>query len=78
MTSLPKIHQLIKDMIARQRADLLDCARRIEPYVTEDDLLQPNDFPELENHPGFRYDEGVLHGLQTVEMALIAMDRDHS
>ncbi len=29
------------------------CAEQIVPNITEDDLLQPNDFPLLENHPHF-------------------------
>ena len=33
-------------------------------------LMQPNDFPDLENNPLFRYEEGVLEGLLTARMAL--------
>ena len=47
-------------------------ARRIVPHVTEDDLLQPNDFPALEMNPHFRHEEGVLDGLQVAKMALLA------
>lgn len=48
------------------------CAQRIVPNITEEDLLQPNDFPSLELNPYFRYEEGVLHGLQTAQMAYLA------
>jgi hypothetical protein len=34
--------------------------------------MQPFDFPELENHPEFRYEEGVLAGLLTAYAALQA------
>jgi len=40
--------------------------------VTEEDLLQPNDFPELELHPHFRYEEGILDGLMVARTALLA------
>lgn len=55
------------ELIAHQRKVLLQMARRIVPHITEEDLLQPNDFPELENHPLFRYEEGVLHGILAAE-----------
>ena len=57
-------------MITQQKAKLLKIATEIVPYVTSDDILQPNDFPELESHPFFRYEEGVLEGLQSALAAL--------
>jgi hypothetical protein len=38
--------------------------------------MQPNDFPELENHPFFRYEEGVLEGLQSALAGAKAAIRD--
>jgi hypothetical protein len=38
--------------------------------------LQPNDFPELEHHPHFRYEEGILDGMQVVRSALYALTQD--
>lgn len=67
-----KIPSLMQELIEQQRAKLLSCARRIVPHVTSDDILQPNDFPELESHPHFRYEEGILDGLQVAEAALLA------
>ncbi len=61
---------LLLELISGQEAKLLKLAKRIVPHVTKDDLLQPNDFPELENHPEFRYEEGVLHGVQLTLIAL--------
>jgi len=62
--------QLLDEMIAQQKQKLLAIAQRIVPHVTADDLLQPNDFPELEHHPHFRYEEGILSGLQAAKAAL--------
>ena len=64
--------RLVQQMIDDQQDKLLKCARRIVPYATSDDILQPNDFPELENHPYFRYEEGLLAGLLSAQMALRA------
>ncbi|NNM44043.1 MAG: hypothetical protein HKM07_06835 [Chlamydiae bacterium] len=51
-------------------------AHLILPNLTADDLLQPNDFPALDNHPYFRYEEGVLEGLRTARMAYLALQKD--
>jgi hypothetical protein len=64
------------ELVEQQRAKLLKFARQILPYVTPDDLLQPNDFQELEQHPLFRYEEGVLEGLLTARMAFLAWKKD--
>ncbi len=78
MKEISDAETMLEEMISRQAKELLNCARRILPFVTTDDLLQPNDYPELENHAHFRYEEGVLAGMQTVRMGLIALERDNS
>lgn len=67
---------LMEELVVGQQKKLLSCARTIVPYITTDDILQPNDFPELEQHPYFRYEEGVLEGLLTAQMALKALAGD--
>lgn len=66
------IAALLDELIENQRSHLLKVARQIVPHVTDDDLLQPNDYPELELHPYFRYEEGLLHGYQAAKAALLA------
>jgi len=60
---------MFDELITLQRKKVLNCALRIVPHLTEDDILQPNDFPQLEMNPHFRYEEGVLEGLMTAQMA---------
>lgn len=67
---------LFQELEEGYREKLLLLGRRIVPTLTPDDVLQPNDYPELENHPHFRYEEGVLAGIQTAHMALLALKRD--
>ncbi len=67
-----EIECLAEEIRESQQLKLLQCGRRLIPYLTDEDLLQPNDFPELENHPVFRYEEGVLSGIQTLQVALRA------
>ena len=63
---------LFDELIAMQQKKILNCAQRIIPHITEDDILQPNDFPQLELNPHFRYEEGVLEGLMTARMAYLS------
>ncbi len=67
---------LFDSLVEAQKAKVLACAQRIIPTITPEDLLQPNDFPELELHPHFRYEEGILEGLATARMAYLARLRD--
>lgn len=62
--------QELEEMEEQQKKKLLQIAQRLNSHVIGDDLYQPNDFPELETHPEFRYEEGVLHGIQMVKMMI--------
>lgn len=73
--SWDSIEKIIEEIIEAQKKQLLRDGRRLVPTLTPEDLLQPNDYPELENHPAFRYEEGVLAGVQTVQMALRALKK---
>jgi hypothetical protein len=66
---LTPVDVFLNDMIHHQQARLLAHARRIIPHATSDDILQPNDFPELETNGDFRYEEGFLAALLAVQMA---------
>lgn len=64
-------------LIDQQNEKMSAMGRKIIPYLTSDDLLQPCDFVELETNPYFRYEEGILEGLRTARMAYIAWKREH-
>ena len=68
--------ELFDEMVEAQRKKVFKLAEKIIPNITDEDVLQPNDFPELENHPIFRYEEGVLEGLMTARMAFLAKRKD--
>ncbi len=72
------IEQLVEEMVTNQRETLFACGKRIVPTLTMEDLWQPNDFPQLENNPLFRYEEGILHGYQSLQMALRAQKAQQS
>lgn len=64
------MEKIIEEMIDHQKSKLLKLANEILPGITEEDLLQPFDYPTLENNPHFRYEEGLLHGLLSARAAL--------
>lgn len=69
------MQEMFEELVAYQKAKIFACAKKIVPHITEDDLLQPNDFPGLELNPYFRYEEGILEGLLTARMAYLAQQK---
>ncbi len=76
MLGVEEREKLFEELIQMQRKKMLKLAQIIVPGVVEDDLLQPFDFPDLENHAPFRYEEGVLEGFLTAQMAINAAEYD--
>ncbi len=67
---------LFEEMVMQQEERVFKLAQRIIPNITKEDMLQPNDFPVLENHPLFRYEEGVLEGFRSAQVAYLAKMRE--
>lgn len=63
---------VIEGMVQLERKKLLAFAKTIVPQLTAEDILQPQDYPELENSPEFRYREGICVGLESALHALYA------
>lgn len=76
MTTLHELERTLAEMISLQQEKIMGVAQQVAPGCTEDDLLQPNDFPQLETHPVFRYEEGILSGLLSVRMAMRALEQE--
>lgn len=72
------IENLFDELITMQEKRVLSCGRNVIPNLTQDDILQPNDYIELENHPTFRYEEGVLIGIRSAFAALNALQKDRN
>ena len=63
------IDALLDEMIAAQRERVIELARRIEPALGPDDLLQPHDHPGLARNPDFNFEDGILAGYLAVRAA---------
>ena len=66
------MRDILEEMCKMQRVKLLRVANELLPHVTSEDIMQPNDFQELETNVFFRYEEGVLEGLQSALAAISA------
>ena len=71
-----EFEKLFDELVEQQRGKLFHIANEIHPHLTEEDLLQPNDFSALEQHPYFRYEEGLLAGLLAARAAFFALKKD--
>lgn len=69
------VDAVLVELVEFHKAELLKSGRRIVPHLTPDDVMQPNDFSELEYNPYFRYDEGVLAGVQAARTALSVLKK---
>lgn len=67
-----ELERLLDEMIAQQRARVLAHARRLNPQLTDDDVQQPHDFPELAGSPEWNYEDGLLAGYLAVQAAIRA------
>ncbi|MBN2695436.1 hypothetical protein JXR93_12310 [bacterium] len=61
---------LIEEMITQQESKVLRIAREIQPNLTSDDILNPQDFPSIKFDPIFNYEDGILTGMKAVLIAL--------
>jgi hypothetical protein len=67
-----ELEALFAELIAHQRKKVFAEARRLNPRLTEDDIQQPHDFPELAADAAWNYEDGILAGYQAAQMAVRA------
>jgi hypothetical protein len=74
-TSWPEVEFLVRELEDLQRKKVVALARRIRPGLTEEDLRNPHDFPELAD-ADWQHEDGVLAGIQAVLAAVRARRRE--
>jgi hypothetical protein len=67
-----EIDALFEELIEAQRSKLIALARRIDPTLTADDLLQPHDHARLASHSPYQFEDGLLAGLLSARAAFAA------
>lgn len=69
------IDMLLEEMIEQQRAKVLTVASGLDAQLTLDDILSPQDFEVLVRDPRFNYEDGLLAGLLSAQIAVRAWFR---
>jgi len=67
---IERIEELLEEMVEQQKAKVQKVADILNPRVTREDILNPQDFPELKFDPQFNYEDGLLSGLIAVQTAI--------
>ncbi len=67
---IERIEQLVEEMVNQQKVKVQNVANMINPRVTREDILNPQDFPELKFDPQFNYEDGLLSGIIAVQTAI--------
>jgi hypothetical protein len=62
--------EIIDELIRYQQQRVLALANRIQPGLTDEDLRNPHDFPNVFNDPAWQYEDGQLAGLVSAQVAL--------
>ena len=62
--------ELIQELIEHQQAKVLKVAREIVSDATQEDIRNPQDFPDLVADTLFNYEDGILTGYLTLQTAL--------
>ena len=71
-TEQQQLNSIMQDMIEIQKQKTLDVANSIVPNVTHEDIRNPQDFPALFDHAIFNYEDGILTGYLSMQMAIRA------
>lgn len=70
------IDQLLERMADQQRAKVLETARRHVPGLTPEDILNPEAYPILYEDGPFNYEDGILTGILSAQMAVRRLMRE--
>lgn len=69
---LDVLDRLLREMVAQQERKVLTLARQLVPGLTPEDLRNPQDFAVLMRNPDFNFEDGLLAGLRSAQMAIRA------
>jgi len=64
------LDDLFQEMIDFQKKRVLSKAQALDPRLTEDDVLQPHDVKVLRNDATWNYEDGVLAGYLSAQIAV--------
>lgn len=68
--ALALMEALFERMVTMQQKKVLRLAREAVPNITPEEVRNPHDFPELKAHPTFEFEDGLLSGLVSAQVAV--------
>jgi hypothetical protein len=63
---------VLDELITYQKKKVLALAQRIRPGLTDEDLRNVHDFPDVHGDPFFQFEDGQLSGFVAARIALKA------
>ena len=69
---LNELETTFEQMIEHQRGKALETARRKNPHLTPEDIMNPEAFPEIYEDGPFNFEDGILSGMVSARIAAIA------
>jgi hypothetical protein len=70
-----EIDRLLETMIEQQRQKVLATARAKVPHLTPEDVMNPEAYPAIYEDGPFNFEDGILTGLLSAQMAIRAHAR---
>ena len=70
LNDISSVTQMLEEMVEHQQVKVLKVARGIIPDATPEDIRNPQDFPELSSDSLFNYEDGILTGYLSLQIAL--------
>ncbi len=62
--------KILEELVTLQRKKICRIAEELGVHLTNEDILNPHDFPQLVRSQRFNFEDGILAGLLSAQMAL--------
>lgn len=69
---IDELEDLLQKLHDQQRLKAKRMAQRLVPELTDEDVLNPDDFPALVQNPHFMYEDGLAAGILSAKIAVRA------
>ncbi len=69
---LTELEKTFDQMLEHQRTKVLDTARRKNPQLTAEDIMNPEAFPEIYEDGPFNFEDGILSGMVSAQISVRA------
>ena len=66
------LQKVFDELLKNQKDKAANVAKKYNPKLTAEDLLNPDNFSEIINDPNFMYEDGQAAGILSAQMAVRA------